>query len=211
MHSPLLERLSFDDAQIRVESIENKDGSKNLFMKGIFIQGGVRNQNQRVYPIDEISKAVDSVNEKLQGGFSVLGEADHPEELTVNLDRVSHMITEMWMDGKNGFGKLKIIPTPMGNIVQTLLDSGAKLGVSSRGSGNVTADGKVSDFEIVTVDVVAQPSAPDAYPQSMYESLMNMRGGLKMHDIARYAHVDKVAQKHLTSNIVKFINELKVN
>ena len=211
MHSPLLERLSFDDAQIRVESIENKDGSKNLFMKGIFIQGGVRNQNQRVYPIDEISKAVDSVNEKLQGGFSVLGEADHPEELTVNLDRVSHMITEMWMDGKNGYGKLKIIPTPMGNIVQTLLDSGAKLGVSSRGSGNVTADGKVSDFEIVTVDVVAQPSAPDAYPQSMYESLMNMRGGYRMHGMARYAHVDKVAQKHLTSDIVKFINELKVN
>jgi hypothetical protein len=211
MHSPLLERLSFDDAQIRVESIENKDGSKNLFMKGIFIQGGVRNQNQRVYPVDEISKAVDSVNEKLQGGFSVLGEADHPEELTVNLDRVSHMITEMWMDGKNGFGKLKIIPTPMGNIVQTLLDSGAKLGVSSRGSGNVTGEGKVSDFEIVTVDVVAQPSAPDAYPQSMYESLMNMRGGLKMHGMARYAHVDKVAQKHLTSDIVKFINELKVN
>ena len=211
MHSPLLERLSYDDAQIRVESIENKDGSKNLFMKGIFIQGGVRNQNQRVYPIDEISKAVDSVNEKLKGGFSVLGEADHPEELTVNLDRVSHMITEMWMDGKNGYGKLKIIPTPMGNIVQTLLDSGAKLGVSSRGSGNVTEDGKVSDFEIVTVDVVAQPSAPDAYPQSMYESLMNMRGGLKMHGMARYAHVDKVAQKHLTSDIVKFINELKVN
>jgi len=211
MHSPLLERLSFDDAQIRVESIENKDGSKNLFMKGIFIQGGVRNQNQRVYPIDEISKAVDSVNEKLQGGFSVLGEADHPEELTVNLDRVSHMITEMWMDGKNGFGKLKIIPTPMGNIVQTLLDSGAKLGVSSRGSGNVTEDGKVSDFEIVTVDVVAQPSAPEAYPHSMYESLMNMRGGYRMHGMARYAHVDKVAQKHLTSDIVKFINELKVN
>ena len=211
MHSPLLERLSFDDAQIRVESIENKDGSKNLFMKGIFIQGGVRNQNQRVYPIDEISKAVDSVNEKLKGGFSVLGEADHPEELTVNLDRVSHMITEMWMDGKNGYGKLKIIPTPMGNIVQTLLDSGAKLGVSSRGSGNVTEDGKVSDFEIVTVDVVAQPSAPEAYPQSMYESLMNMRGGYRMHGMARYAHVDKVAQKHLTSDIVKFINELKVN
>ena len=211
MHSPLLERLSYDDAQIRVESVENKDGSKNLFMKGIFIQGGVRNQNQRVYPIDEISRAVDSVNEKLKSGYSVLGEADHPEELTVNLDRVSHMITEMWMDGKNGYGKLKIIPTPMGNIVQTLLDSGAKLGVSSRGSGNVTEDGKVSDFEIVTVDVVAQPSAPDAYPQSMYESLMNMRGGYRMHGMARYAHVDKVAQKHLTSDIVKFINELKVN
>lgn len=211
MHSPLLERLSFDDAQIRVESKENADGKKDLFMRGIFIQGGVRNQNQRVYPVDEISRAVDSVNEKLQGGFSVLGEADHPEELTVNLDRVSHMITEMWMDGKNGFGKLKIVPTPMGNIVQTLLESGAKLGVSSRGSGNVTNDGKVSDFEIVTVDVVAQPSAPDAYPQSMYESLMNMRGGMKMHNMARYAHIDKVAQKHLAKDIAKFINELKVN
>ena len=211
MHSPLLERLSFDEAQIRVESKENADGKKDLFMKGIFVQGGVRNQNQRVYPVEEISRAVDSVNEKLQGGFSVLGEADHPEELTVNLDRVSHMITEMWMDGKNGFGKLKIVPTPMGNIVQTLLESGAKLGVSSRGSGNVTNDGKVSDFEIVTVDVVAQPSAPDAYPQSMYESLMNMRGGMKMHNMARYAHIDKVAQKHLAKDIAKFINELKVN
>jgi hypothetical protein len=211
MHSPLLERLSFDEAQIRVESKENADGKKDLFMKGIFVQGGVRNQNQRVYPVEEISRAVDSVNEKLQGGFSVLGEADHPEELTVNLDRVSHMITEMWMDGKNGFGKLKIVPTPMGNIVQTLLESGAKLGVSSRGSGNVTNEGKVSDFEIVTVDIVAQPSAPDAYPQSMYESLMNMRGGMKMHNMARYAHIDKVAQKHLAKDIAKFINELKVN
>lgn len=211
MHSPLLERLSFDEAQIRVESKENADGKKDLFMKGIFVQGGVRNQNQRVYPVDEISRAVDSVNEKLQGGFSVLGEADHPEELTVNLDRVSHMITEMWMDGKNGFGKLKIVPTPMGNIVQTLLESGAKLGVSSRGSGNVTGEGKVSDFEIVTVDIVAQPSAPDAYPQSMYESLMNMRGGMNMHNMARYAHIDKVAQKHLAKDIAKFINELKVN
>ena len=210
MHSPLLERLSFDDAQIRVESIENKDGSKNLFMKGIFIQGGVRNQNQRVYPIDEISKAVDSVNEKLQGGFSVLGEADHPEELTVNLDRVSHMITEMWMDGKNGYGKLKIIPTPMGNIVQTLLDSGAKLGVSSRGSGNVTEDGKVSDFEIVTVDVVAQPSAPDAYPKTIYESLYNMRGGAVLHDIAASVTHDKSAEKFLMKSINDLINELKL-
>ena len=210
MHSPLLERLSFDDAQIRVESIENKDGSKNLFMKGIFIQGGVRNQNQRVYPVDEISKAVDSVNEKLQGGFSVLGEADHPEELTVNLDRVSHMITEMWMDGKNGFGKLKIIPTPMGNIVQTLLDSGAKLGVSSRGSGNVTGEGKVSDFEIVTVDVLAQPSAPDAYPKAIRESLFNMQGGGVIHDIAEAVTHDKGAQKHLSREILNFIRELNL-
>ena len=136
-------------------------------MKGIFVQGGVKNQNERVYPVKEIGKAVESINERLTQGQSVLGEADHPEELTVNLDRVSHMIQEMWMDGANGYGKLKILPTPMGNIVSTLLESGAKLGVSSRGSGNVNESGQVSEFEIVTVDIVAQPSAPAAYPKTI--------------------------------------------
>ena len=211
MHSPLLERLSFDDAQIRVESIENKDGSKNLFMKGIFIQGGVRNQNQRVYPVDEISKAVDSVNEKLQGGFSVLGEADHPEELTVNLDRVSHMITEMWMDGPNGYGKLKVIPTPMGQLIQTMIQNGVKLGVSSRGSGNVKEDGsgEVSEFEIITVDAVAQPSAPGAYPTPIYEHLLNSRGGYQAMNMARELNGDEKAQKYLKESLVNIINGLR--
>ena len=109
----------------------------------------------------EIETAVKTLNEQITGGYSVLGEVDHPDDLKINLDRVSHMITEMWMDGPNGFGKLKILPTPMGQLVKTMLESGVKLGVSSRGSGNVNeANGHVSDFEIVTVDVVAQPSAP---------------------------------------------------
>ena len=95
-------------------------------------------------------------NDQIEGGYSVLGEVDHPEGLNINLDRVSHMITNMWMDGPNGYGKLKILPTPMGSLVKTMLENGVKLGVSSRGSGNVREDGsgEVSDFEIIIVDVV---------------------------------------------------------
>lgn len=205
----LTERLTFDQARAVVETAERQDGGKDLYMKGIFIQGGVKNQNERIYPIKEIGKAVESINEKLQQGHSVLGEADHPEELTVNLDRVSHIIQEMWMDGPNGFGKLKIVPTPMGNIVSTLLESGAKLGVSSRGSGNVDDTGNVSEFEIVTVDVVAQPSAPGAYPKTVYESLYNMRGGNSIYGLAEAMVHDNKAQKYLRSEIVRFISELK--
>jgi hypothetical protein len=206
---PLFERLTPNQARVAVESRDRENGDgKDLYMKGIFIQGGVKNQNERVYPIKEIGKAVDTINERLQEGQTVLGEADHPEELTVNLDRVSHIIEDMWMDGPNGFGKLKIIPTPMGNIVSTLLESGAKLGVSSRGSGNVNESGEVSEFDIVTVDIVAQPSAPEAYPKAIRESLMNMRNGYSMYNLAEAMIYDKKAQKYLQEGILKFIDEL---
>lgn len=179
-------------------------------MRGIFIQGDVRNQNQRVYPLREIEQAVQLVNKKINVGESVLGELDHPEELTINLDRVSHMITEMWIDGADGYGKLKIIPTPTGQIVKTLLEAGVKLGVSSRGSGNVDNNGSVSDFEIVTVDIVAQPSAPDAFPRTIYESLFNMRGGSQVFETARDAVHNPIAQRHLQKDMIKFINDLKI-
>jgi len=206
---PLFERLTFSQAKTIVESRDRSDGTgKDLFMKGLFIQGGVKNQNERVYPVKEIGKAVDTINERLQEGQTVLGEADHPEELTVNLDRVSHIIEDMWMDGPNGYGKLKVIPTPMGNIVSTLLESGAKLGVSSRGSGNVNESGEVSDFDIVTIDIVAQPSAPGAYPKAIRERLENMRGGYHMYDLADAMINDKKAQKYLKEGILKFIEEL---
>ncbi len=203
----LYEFMSYDDAHIIVE---NSADGKDLYMKGIFIQGDVKNQNQRVYPIQEINKAVMQINERIKKGETVLGELDHPEELSINLDRVSHIIEEMDMNGKDGHGKLKIIPTPTGNIVKTLLQSGAKLGVSSRGSGNVGDNGYVSDFEIVTVDIVAQPSAPNAYPRTIYESLFNMRGGQVMYDLAADATHDKVAQRYLEKDIVKFIKDLKI-
>ena len=204
----LNEHLSFDQAKIVVESANE---GKDLFMKGICIQGGVRNANQRVYPVNEIGRAVTTLNEQISGGYSVLGEVDHPEGLNINLDRVSHMITEMWMDGPNGYGKLKVLPTPMGQLVKTMLESGVKLGVSSRGSGNVREDGsgEVSDFEIITVDVVAQPSAPGAYPTPIYEHLMNSRGGYKAFQTARELQGDKQAQKYLKESLLTIISKLR--
>ena len=206
----LIERLSHNQAKVKSRIVEGDDGAKNMFMEGIFVQGNVKNANQRVYPVNEIANAVESVQKKIDEGFPVLGECDHPPELTVNVDRVSHIIESMWMDGPNGYGKLKIVPTPMGNIIRTLIESGATLGVSSRGSGEVGPDGNVSNFEIVTVDIVAQPSAPEAYPKAIYEGLMNMRGGYQTWELAQNIQNDKVAQRYLSEQIVKFIRELKL-
>ena len=206
----LKEQLSFDRAEMQVESVTQGD-QKNLYMKGIFIQGGVKNANERVYPVTEIENAVKTLNEQITEGHSVLGEVDHPDDLKINLDRVSHMITNMWMDGPNGFGKLKILPTPMGQLVKTMLESGVKLGVSSRGSGNVDdRDGRVSDFEIITVDIVAQPIAPNAYPKAIYEGLMNMKHGHKILEVAKEASGDRKVQKYLKDEVTRLIKELKI-
>ena len=206
--SYLRENLSFDQAQVILES-DDKDG-KSLYLKGIAIQGGIRNANQRVYPVDEIERAVKTLNDQIQNGYSVLGEVDHPDDLKVNLDRVSHMITQMWMEGPNGYGKMKILPTPMGNLIRTMLESGVKLGVSSRGSGNVDEmSGRVSDFEIITVDVVAQPSAPGAYPTPVYEHIMNTRGGNRALNVSREVKEDPKAQKYIKESLLNIIKGLK--
>jgi hypothetical protein len=161
--------------------------------------------------VSEISKAVKTLNDQIQNGYSVLGEVDHPDDLKINLDRVSHMITNMWMEGPNGYGKLKILPTPMGQLIKTMLESGVKLGVSSRGSGNVSdsGSGEVSDFEIITVDMVAQPSAPGAYPTPIYEHLMNTKGGLKSFRIAEEVRGDPQAQKYLKESLLNIISKLQ--
>ena len=204
----LRENLTFETAQIQL--VEGKDG-KELYMEGICIQGGVKNANERVYPVSEITNAVKTLNEQIKEGNSVLGEVDHPDDLKINLDRVCHMITEMWMDGPNGYGKLKILPTPMGELVKTMLQSGVRLGVSSRGSGNVDPhNGHVSDFEIVTVDVVAQPSAPNAYPKAIYEGLMNMKYGHQILEMARESGKDDKIQKYLKDEVTRLIKDLKI-
>ena len=205
----LREHLTYDQANIILE----RDGheNKNLYMKGICIQGGIRNANERVYPVQEISRAVQSLNEQIKNGYTVLGEVDHPDDLKINIDRASHVITEMWMNGNNGYGKLRILPTPMGQLVKTLLESDVKLGVSSRGSGNVKEDGSgsVSDFEIVTIDVVATPSAPGAYPTPVYEHMLNTRGGHKAIITANEIVNDPKAQKYLKESLINIINGLK--
>lgn len=206
----LTERLSFDKANIVVESKEDGNGGKNLYMEGIFVQGDKRNQNKRVYPVSEIARAVKNIQQRIDEGFSVLGEADHPDDLQVNLDRVSHMIERMWMNGADGYGRLKLLPTPMGQICITLLGNGVKLGVSSRGSGNVTESGNVSEFEIQTVDIVANPSAPDAYPDPLYEAIMNGKRGNILMDVAGATNHDAKAQKYLQEEVLRLINNLDI-
>ena len=205
----LREDLTFNQARIQVLH-EGKEG-KELFMKGICIQGGIKNANERVYPVQEIARATKTLNDQITSGYSVLGEVDHPDDLKINLDRVSHMLTEMWMDGPNGYGKMKILPTPMGQLVKTMLESGVKLGVSSRGSGNISeyGSGEVSDFEIITVDVVAQPSAPGAYPTPIYEHLLNTKGGLGAKGLAAEVRNDARAQKYLNEALTNIIKDLK--
>ena len=204
----LRENLTFNEARLQI--LHENEG-KDLYMKGICIQGGIKNANQRTYPVQEIAKATKTLNDQITSGYSVLGEVDHPDDLKINLDRVSHMITEMWMDGPNGYGKMKILPTPMGQLVKTMLESGVKLGVSSRGSGNMNeyGSGEVSDFEIITVDVVAQPSAPGAYPTPIYEHLMNTKGGNMAKGLAAEVRNDPKAQKFLKEALTNIIKDLK--
>ena len=207
----LRETLTFHQANMQVLEEADSSGGKSLYLKGICIEGDRRNANERVYPLREIAKAVDAINKQISEGYSVMGEVDHPDDLKINLDRVCHTVENMWMEGHAGCGKLKILPTPMGNLIKTLLQSGVKLGVSSRGSGNVDdRTGHVSDFEIVTIDVVAQPSAPNAYPHAIYESLMNMKYGHRLLEVAKEAGEDNKVQRYLKSEVIKLIKDLKI-
>ena len=208
----LREQLTFTQANIQVLEESGPEGQgKHLYLKGICIEGNKRNANDRIYPLHEISKAVNTINQQIKEGNSVLGEVDHPEDLKINLDRVCHSVENMWMDGEAGCGKLKILPTPMGELIKTLLQSGIKLGVSSRGSGNVDdRTGHVSDFEIVTIDVVAQPSAPNAYPKAIYEGLMNMKYGHRLLEVARESGQNNKVQRYLKDEVKKLIRDLKI-
>ncbi len=212
MNRCLQETLTFTQARVQLLQEDAPDGTgKTLYLEGICIQGDKRNANERVYPTREINRAVNTINEQIVNGMSVLGEVDHPDDLKINLDRVSHMIEKMWMNGSDGYGKLKVLPTPMGQLVKTMLDSGVKLGVSSRGSGNVDdRTGHVSDFEIVTVDVVAQPSAPNAYPTAVYEGLMNMKYGHRVLEIAKEVGKDNKVQRYLKQEVTRLIKDLKI-
>lgn len=215
-HSMIREWSSFQKSNIVVESRLNElNGNKDCYMKGIFIQAEQRNLNERVYPLNEITNAVMTLNERIKRGGSVLGECDHPDTLTVNLDNVSHMITEMFMQGADGIGTLKLLPTPKGQIIRSMIESGVKLGVSSRGSGNVDHRGHVSDFEIITVDIVAQPSAPDAYPTPIFESLYKTCGHRlveNMQDMANdVLHGSMKQEIALSEEIHRFFKQLRAD
>lgn len=154
---------------------EEKNGKKNLYIEGTFLQGEIKNRNGRMYPIATLAREVQKYNESFVKSGRALGELGHPEGPTVNLDRVSHLITSLVQEGNNFRGRARILDTPMGNIAKSLLDEGVKLGVSSRGIGSLqeTRDGcKVvaDDFMLATAaDIVADPSAPDAFVNGIME------------------------------------------
>ena len=153
---------------------EKEDGGKNYKIKGIFMQADIKNRNGRVYPQGILQKEVERYNQKYINEKRAFGELGHPEGPTVNLERASHMITSLTPDGKNFIGEAKIIETPMGKIVKSLMDEGAKLGVSSRGMGSLEQKNGANyvrdDFYLATAaDIVADPSAPNAFVQGIME------------------------------------------
>ena len=181
---------------------------KELFLSGIMMQGDVKNRNNRVYPKAEIENAVQGINERLGKGETVLGELDHPQTLTVNLERVSHKMVEAKMVGNNAVGKLKILDTPMGRIAKEFIGEEVKLGVSSRGTGQVGSGGRVSNFAFQTMDIVAQPSAPEAFPESIRESLELYANG-KVESIQTLAEAvvgDVRAQRYFRDETLRAID-----
>jgi hypothetical protein len=203
----ILQETNF--SQLLTESAEE---GKNLYLKGVFLQGAQKNRNGRVYPTSEIESAVNKVLETIKSGGEVLGELDHPANLEIRLANVSHQIVEMHMEGDNAIGKALILPTPMGNIARNLLESKIKIGVSSRGSGHVNeSTGMVEDFDMVTVDIVATPSAQQAYPTSVYEQMEYFKRRSELLNLAEAINHDNSAQKYFEREMVKFIEELFKN
>jgi len=173
--------------------IEETDGKKNYKIKGIFLQSEIKNRNGRVYPKDILDKEVRRYNMEFVNKKRAFGELGHPDGPTVNLERVSHMITKLYPDGNNFIGEAKIMNTPYGKIVKGLIDEGAQLGVSSRGMGSLVQRGGANyvkdDFYIATAaDIVADPSAPDAFVEGIMEGkewVWN-NGVLKEQDVAAW-------------------------
>lgn len=158
------------------QTLDEATGKKSMYIEGIFLQGGIKNRNGRLYPVDVLAKEVERYNEEYVKKNRAFGELGHPNGPQINLDRISHMHKELRQEGGNFFGKAKLMDTPCGNIAKNLISEGASLGVSSRGMGSVKAnrDGVnevQKDFHLATAaDIVIDPSAPDAWVQGIMES-----------------------------------------
>ena len=172
MHTVKLFSEAVEEVEYITEAKEN--GGKNYKIKGIFLQADIKNRNGRVYPMEVLEKEVGRYNKKFINEKRAYGELGHPDGPTVNLERVSHMVTELYPDGKNFIGEAKIMETPMGKIVKSLMDEGGKLGVSSRGMGSLDQKNGANyvrdDFYLATAaDIVADPSAPNAFVEGIME------------------------------------------
>lgn len=203
----LIEHVAPGDSNIIVESSVDAVGNKSLWLQGVFMQSGIKNRNERVYPLSEITRAVNEATNKIKEVGGIFGELDHPQTLTINMDRISHVITELKVVGTNANGKAKMLNTPMGQIGRTLIeDSGVRVGVSSRGAGQIN-EGVVNGFMFVTADLVATPSAPGALPESIYEALDLSKHGREAMSLAEQLRNDNAAQEYFQRAIVKFLTE----
>ena len=171
----------------KVVITEGKGGRKNHFIEGVFLQGAIKNRNGRMYRTETLAREVDKYNQSYIKAGRSLGELGHPDGPTINLDRVSHLITSLKQEGNNFVGKARILDTPMGNIAKSLLDEGVKLGVSSRGLGSIKEEGGIKivadDFMLATAaDIVADPSAPDAFVNGIMEGREWVYAGGAIHE-----------------------------
>jgi len=201
--------------------VENRNGKKSLYIEGVFLQGNIKNRNGRMYPMETLRKEVSRYNENHVTSGRALGELGHPDGPTVNLDRVSHKIVSLKESGSNFVGKAKILGTPMGKIASSLLDEGVKLGVSSRGVGSLkpTKEGYSvvgEDFMLATAaDIVADPSAPDAFVSGIMEGKdWVWDGGVLREKFAEktYKHINTlVTQKQLDEEKLDLFNNFLSN
>ena len=198
-----------EDVQFIVED-DNEGGAKSHYIEGIFMQAEKKNRNGRVYPIKILKNEVERYNKEFVGKNRAMGELNHPEGPTVNLDRVSHMIKELSVDGNDITGRAKILDTPMGKIAKNLIDEGAKLGVSSRGMGSLEEKKGVNyvkdDFMLSAVDLVADPSAPGAFVNGIMEGREWIWDGkvLREKQIQEYKDIiERSSKKELEENMLK--------
>lgn len=200
----LIERWAPETSNIMIESAKS---GKNCFISGIFMQAEMRNRNGRVYPITELARACQAADSVIKETGGIFGELDHPPTLVVNLNNASHVITELKMQGNNAVGKAKLLNTPAGLIARELFDSGVKVGVSSRGAGEVNESGLVENFQFITVDIVATPSAMGATPKTIFESFEENAQGRKVITLAESLVDDTSAQKYFQKELFKFLTQ----
>ena len=198
---------------IQVLEEETKSGKKNLYIEGTFLQGEIKNRNGRMYPMATLKREVDKYNESFIRSGRALGELGHPDGPTVNLDRVSHLVTSLVQEGTNFKGRARVLDTPMGNIARSLLGEGVKLGVSSRGIGSLkrTSEGVNivgDDFMLATAaDIVADPSAPDAF----VEGIMEGKEWVWENNILKEQELRTIKQGLDNAANKKVIEEMKVS
>ena len=198
---------------------EERNGRKTLHIEGVFLQADLKNRNGRVYPFPVLEREVNRYNEQYISAGRALGELGHPDGPTVNLDRVSHKITSLKAEGSNFIGKAQILDTPMGNIAKSLLGSGVKLGVSSRGMGSIEEKNGANyvrdDFMLATAaDIVADPSAPDAFVNGIMEGKEWVweNGIIKEVNIAKYKrYISESTRKNLEERSLKVFNHFLQN